>query len=129
MDLKFKKEERLAHKTEIKNLLRRGNKIRLFPFVVFYSKSREKDEPHPIPLKIAISIPKRTFKKAVDRNLLKRRCREAYRINRMPLKEKMLQNQTSLSFIFIYKAKTSLSYSEIEDKIILILRRLQEVHE
>jgi len=130
MSYQFKKTERLCHKNEIEILFQKGKSIQFFPFKAFYDLSNLKgDEVEESPIKIAISIPKRHFKKAVDRNRLKRRCREAYRINSLPLKKKLKEKELKLSLFLIYTAKTTLSYGELTDKIILILRRLEELHE
>ena len=72
MSRTFKKEERLCSFNEINDLLRRGKSFFTDPFrVVFVKMEGDRQD------KILISIPKRNFKRAVDRNLLKRRIREA----------------------------------------------------
>lgn len=76
--------------------------------------------------KILISVSKKNLKKAVDRNKVKRLVREAYRTNKALLFE---ESRSSLLFGLIYTAKTILSYTEIEKKIILILHRLKEQDE
>jgi len=78
----FKKEERLNKEKWIKELFEKGSSFHLYPFRIIYL-------PHPDPQypvnQVLISVSVRNFKKAVDRNLLKRRIREAYRLTKSHL--------------------------------------------
>lgn len=130
MDFKLKKIERLYQKKEIDSLFKGGKSLLEHPFkVVFLFEKEDKQQINYHPIKVAVSIPKRKFKKAVDRNLLKRRTKEAYRLNRNQLRENLLKENNSLKLLLIYLEKNELPYKVIEDKIILILQRLQAVHE
>lgn len=75
---------------------------------------------------MAVSVQKRHFKKAVDRNLLKRRIREAYRKNKGELYLKLEELDIRIVFMIIYSTPEILDYNEIQDKIIVILGRLKE---
>jgi ribonuclease P protein component len=70
------------------------------------------------------SVSKRNFKKATDRNLLKRRMREAYRLNKAAL-----PGTSKLQMAYIYTAKEILMFDEIRDKLLLSFKRLQEEYE
>ena len=83
-------------------------------------------EPLKQPAQIAISVKKRVFRKAVHRNLLKRRIREAYRKNKSELYFQLDEYDLKIVFILIYTATKILSYREVEEKIIVILNRLKE---
>lgn len=72
-------------------------------------------------VKVAFSVPKRNFKKAVTRNLLKRRMREAYRKNK--IFETGLEGTCSL--MFIYSGNKINPYAEIESKIVLTLQHFK----
>lgn len=78
---------------------------------------------------VLISVPKRNIKNASDRNEIKRRIREAYRLNKYIITsaQNVVDNQLIFSLIYIHR--TILSYAEIERKIILILQRLNEQDE
>jgi ribonuclease P protein component len=72
--------------------------------------------------RVLFSVSKRHFKKATDRNLLKRRIRESYRLN----KNRLSTSGNSLHLGFIYSAKEIRDFHFIEEKLILGLERLTE---
>ena len=117
----FKKEERLSSKKSIALLFADGDSFFQYPFKVIFKKEQTT---HPFPVQLLISVSKRNFKKAVDRNKIKRLVREAYRTNKHLLYEGVNNNKGSLLLGFIYTAKTIPEYKEVESKIILILQRL-----
>lgn len=122
----FKKEERLRSKKQISRLFNEGKSFFRYPFRIFFLK--EKTEEPALP-QVLITVSKRNFKKAVDRNRIKRLVREAYRRNKKPLVEHCTGNSVSVLLGLIYTGKTILSYAEIEKKIILILHHLIEQDE
>ena len=116
----FTKAERLSSKIEIENLFGTGKSFNSAPFKVIWLEKSE----GATPAKIVISIPKRLFKRAVDRNRLKRLTREAYRKNK-PLLYDNLENK-KIHLMFIFTSKTIIEYKEMEEKIISILQRLSK---
>jgi ribonuclease P protein component len=75
----FKKEERLCNIQLIEKLYHNGSSFLVYPFRIIWLYSEANSE---FPVQVLISIPKKKFKRAVDRNLLKRRIREIYRIQK-----------------------------------------------
>ena len=75
----FKKEERLCNVKLIEKLFTDGSSFLVYPFRIIWL-SEVANSVHPV--QVLISVPKKRFKRAVDRNLLKRRIRELYRIHK-----------------------------------------------
>ena len=116
----FTKAERLTGKTALDSLFHTGKTFNSFPFKVMWLKA----DATRAQAQIVISVPKRLFKRAVDRNLLKRRIREAYRKNKAFFYEAL--GDKKVHFLVIYTSKTIMEYKEIEDKIIDVLQRLNK---
>ncbi len=122
----FAKEERLYEKKLIDQLFKDGKSFFVFPFKVFYMSHEAAGLSLP---KVLLSVPKRNFKRAVDRNRIKRLMREAYRRNKSSLSEGEEGCRQQLLIGLIYTAKVEMDYVEIERKIILILQQLLEKNE
>jgi ribonuclease P protein component len=81
-------------------------------------------------IEFALSVPKKAFKRAVDRNILRRRIREAYRLNKIELykflKDNKLHGDKRFAFMVLYTAKEEMPYSEIEKGIKKMIRKFKE---
>ena len=119
----FKKEERLNSKKKIKELFDKGSSFYLFPFKVIYLEQVPLDSGKSPCHQIMISVPKRKFKKAVDRNLIKRRIREAYRLNKSIIRPDGVQKAYLIAYI--YTTDKVLSQAAISKKLISVLGRLK----
>ena len=78
---------------------------------------------------MGFTVPVKKLAKASDRNLIKRRLREAYRQNKYELINYLKKNGTKIDVIFIYSSNKLLMYKDIEEKIILSLNRLKKESE
>lgn len=81
-------------------------------------------------IEFALSVPKKAFKRAVDRNILRRRIREAYRLHKIEL-YKFLENNAlhghkRFAFMVLYTAKEEMPYSDIEKGIKKMIRKFKE---
>jgi ribonuclease P protein component len=117
----FKKKERLYEKKIINELFEKGLSFYINPFKIVYFKTDLDSE---YPAKVMITVSSRNFKKAVDRNRIKRMLREAYRKNKNILYDALTGSQRKIVFMLLYTGKIKIPYSEAESKIILILQRL-----
>lgn len=114
MQFKFWKAERLKSEKEIKILFDKGTSNFVNPIrVIFLFTSSDTTV-----CKVLVSVSKRNFKRAVDRNLLKRRLREAYRLNSFKLKEKLAESKLNAEVAFLYSSGRILTFKEIETVVI-----------
>jgi len=113
------KEERLRGERIISNLFERGHTFFLSPYKVFWMKISETCA---FPIRFAVSVPKRRFKRAVKRNLIKRRTREVFRTNKQILSAAVTDGQVHL--IVIYSSDFLLPYAELEKAMKNILQRI-----
>lgn len=81
------------------------------------------------PAQVMMSVPKYNIRSAVQRNLIRRRMKEAYRLNKQPLYENLNSSGHQLAFCITYTAKEIMDYGGIQAKIILLLHRLTEADE
>ncbi len=117
----FKKEERLCHKKRISALFADGMGFTCYPFRIVW-KSTELDVD--FPAQVAITVTKKSFKQAVKRNLLKRRIREIYRLNKNLLYQDLNEREVQISFMIVYLPKTILKTAEMDTKLVKALRRI-----
>ncbi len=118
----FSKKEKLCSKKEIAGLFKNGNKFTVFPLQVIWKENNDDDTCNRA--RIMISIPKKKIKKAVVRNRIKRRIKEAYRLNKNLLNSFLAKQDKNISLILIFINKEENNYKELEKKIIVILQRL-----
>jgi ribonuclease P protein component len=81
------------------------------------------------PAQVLMSVPKYNFHKAVQRNLIRRRMKEAFRLNKQLLYHRLSENGNQIVFSITYTAKEIVTYDLIQTKIILLLQRLIEENE
>ena len=120
----FTKEERLCNKKLIDELFRNGSSFLVYPFKVSWLITAE---PQLYPAQVLFSVPKKRYKHAVDRNLLKRRMREAYRLSKeqylyLPLKDMSKQIVFSIGYV----GKEIADYAFIEKKMLKLLNSLAQ---
>lgn len=120
MKFTFKKEERLCSKKIIDELFSEGKSFLCFPLKIIYLQS---ELPTKYPVQAAFTVSKKSFKKAVKRNLLKRRMRESYRKNKHTLYE---ESNKPLAVFFIYIGKEIVDYQRIEAAMLKALTKLRK---
>lgn len=120
MNFKYPKNEKLKSKITIGLLFTEGKSVSKYPLRLVY-KSGSFGEGEKI--KMGVSVSKKNFKKAVDRNYFKRILRETYRLNKHLLLDNLDQ---PYSFMFFYQTKDRLSYEEINTKTIQLFEKFIE---
>lgn len=118
------KHERLKSRKQIDALFLHGKAFFVFPFKIKYALLPNVENST---VKFAISVPKKGFKKAVHRNRLKRLTRESYRINKVELKNRLIEKKYELNIMFIYTHNEILKYQEVETAVIKSIGKLQKL--
>ena len=117
----FRKDEILRKKKLIDRLFAEGASFFVHPFKIFWlSTSLETD----FPAQVLITVGKRSFRNAIDRNRIKRQVREAYRLNKNQLYDHLHNHQQRCILAIIYTANINLPTEEIETKIKAVMKRL-----
>ena len=119
----FGKKEKLKSRKGIEELFLNGKNFSVFPLRVTYQFSTAEETV----VQVGVTAGKRYFKKAVDRNRIKRLIREAYRLQKHELKEVLKQKHQSCSLFFMYVDKTIPSFSVVKEAMNKCLKRLEKL--
>ncbi len=117
MSATFGKEEKLKSRKAIERLFTDAQSHSAYPLRIVYRVSEQEKN------QFAVSVSKKRFKLAVDRNKMKRRIREAYRLNKIILADSPLRYE----MMVIYLSKDKKSFLEIEKAMQVILKKLVAV--
>ena len=117
------KKERLKSRKQIETLFAEGKSLAVFPIRVSYRFLPADNEPL---AQIGVTASKRNFKRAVDRNRIKRLLREAYRLQKTELAEALKQSNRKAYLFFMYTDKTIASFNVIKTSMNHCLKRLQQ---
>jgi ribonuclease P protein component len=117
MNFTYPKNEKLKSKITIGLLFSEGKSVSKYPLrLVYYSGNLEEGQK----IKMGVSVSKKNFKKAVDRNYFKRVLRETYRLNKHLLLDNL---DKPYAFMLFYQSKDRLSYEEINAKTIQLFEK------
>jgi len=119
----FKKEERLWKKKQIGELFIEGSSFYISPLKIYWRLVSTESE---FPAQTLITVSKRSFPRAVDRNRIKRLLREAYRLQKPKLYEYLNRNNAQCIIAFIYTSGGIISFQSAEKKIIDVIDRLKK---
>ncbi|HEX7584959.1 MAG TPA: ribonuclease P protein component [Prolixibacteraceae bacterium] len=117
----LKKEERLCSQKIIGDLFTSGESFLAYPLKVVFMKT---NIPESYPVQAAFTVSKRNFKRAVKRNLLKRRMREAYRLNKPGFYDELAVKELQLAIMFVYVGKDIAEYPAIEKGMISAFKKV-----
>ncbi len=109
--------EKLKSRNTIDRMFTEGKSVSKYPLRLVYVPLENADEGM---IKMGVSVSKKHFKKAVDRNYFKRILRETYRLNKHLLTEKLVQ---PTAFMFFYQTKDRLTYEEINTKTVQLFEK------
>lgn len=117
----FKREERLKSAKAIGRMFQEGQSFGMYPLRLVWLKTE--GPPGGFPVQFALSVPKKNFKSAVARNRIRRKVREAWRLNKHRLYEKVETGSGQWAFMVLYTAKEDLPFVQIEDVMKAVIRR------
>ena len=117
MDFSYPKNEKLKSRKNIDLLFTDGKTVTKYPLRLVFMETTLDDN---VSLKIGVSVSKKYFKKAVDRNYFKRVLRECYRLNKHILIDNI---DKKFALLFFYQTKERLSYQEINKKTIQLFEK------
>jgi len=118
MNQTFPKTEKLKSKKLLDELFTSGKKINEYPIKLVYKQLNFEDD---VLIKAGVSVPKRNFKKAVDRNRIKRLLREAYRLNKHIIHSELKEKYVCM---FLYLGKEMPTFEMLDTKAIKLLNKL-----
>jgi ribonuclease P protein component len=120
------KDDRLKSRKAIEYLFKDGKSFSVFPLRVLYTINADSEKPVNN-LRAGFSVSTRNFKKAVDRNRIKRLLREAYRLQKHLLSGQLETTDKTLILFFIYTGNELPDYKIIYEKIQTSIKRLQKI--
>lgn len=106
------------------NIFQNAERIYDFPFVCYHVLVKD-DASN---LRVLFAVPKKRFRKAYRRNLIRRRMREAFRKNKFCFAQILSAQNINVHIAFVYNSSEEIDYWGIEDKIIVILNRLSKIY-
>ncbi len=119
VNFSFQKAERLCSKKIIDKLFMQGKSVFVFPVKMVYLETKLTSG---YPVQAGFTVSKKSFKRAVQRNLIKRRMREVYRLIKSKFYDEIGERQVAV--FFIYTGKTISEYQQIETAIIKGMKKL-----
>jgi ribonuclease P protein component len=124
MDERFGKDYKLCSRSLIEEVFKQGKSVKSYPIKLIYLKTDKlTDSKH---FQIAISVPKRNFKSAVDRNYIKRMLREVIRKNKLLIEPFLIQQEKKLALFLIFGDKEMPDLTFLDKRIKKAFNSLKE---
>lgn len=118
----FSRTERLKQKRLFDQLFSNANKQLRHPVLAIW---KEVELPANVPAQVGFSVPKKHYKRAVQRNHVKRRLREAYRLQKHSLHRLLLNDQRQVAILFVTLKTDNTSYEHLQQKMVLLLQDIE----
>jgi ribonuclease P protein component len=122
----YGREDRLKSRKRIEALFREGKRMHAGALTLVYRFHQ--DNPGPV-LQAGVTVRSKQFRLAVDRNRIKRLLREAYRQQKQPLRDRVLQGTESLDIFFLYTGKALPDFQDIFASTGEAIRKMLDKHE
>jgi ribonuclease P protein component len=125
----YNKKEKLKSRKQLDELFTKGKTFSAFPVKVFYKEVKGVTDNN---IKVGVGVGSKYFKKAVDRNRIKRLLREAYRLNKTELINCLAVNQKQIAAFFLYVDKVLPTFELVSQKtktaLDILIKQLSETH-
>ena len=121
MEFTFGKEDRLCSRKDIETLILKGHCSFVYPFKFYWNIVDIQNQP----VKIAFAVPKKRFKHANKRNLIKRRMREAFRMQKPFFSSELVKLNLKLQLLTVYVSNDIMNFNEIDKKIKILLDNIK----
>ena len=121
MNENFGKEYKLCSQKLIGSIFETKQGVKSYPFILHY---KEMELPVHSPFQFVFSVPKRNFKKAHDRNKIKRQMKEIIRKNKSELETLLIKQQQQYGLFIIFSAREALEFSLMSKKMTQLLDKL-----
>ena len=119
----LKKSESIKNKKEISRLFKNGKFLFTENFKLLWQHKKN----NTFSVKIVVSIPKNKIKKATERNLLRRRIKEAYRLNKHLLFKYQSVKEIKINLFFICISSKKISFKSIKQQVVGLLTKISEI--
>lgn len=119
----FGKAYKLCSKKQIGELYSTGKVVKAYPLIVRFLPMILQE---PVPFQVVLAVPKRQFKRAHDRNYVKRLLREVIRKNKQELSEKLHAKGIQAGMLIVFRDRELPTYASIEHAWLKLLRKLNE---
>lgn len=119
----YSKAEKLKSRKQLEAIFRDGKSLNAFPVKVFYQLHQHTAQPT---VKAGVGVSARHFKKAVQRNRIKRLLRECYRKEKAVLHNFLLEHQHQITVFFLYVDREMPQHLQLQDKMPLVLQKLMK---
>ena len=116
----FNKEERLKSRLSVSQLFQEGRSIKVFPLRIVYLNK----PPGLYAAQMGVAVPKRIIRKASDRNLIKRRIRESYRLFKPTFYKFLNDNGKQVSLMVIYQSENIEDFNTINESLQKALKKI-----
>ena len=116
------KNERLKSRKQIEQLFKEGKSFFILPYRIYYLLM-----PSSSILQFGVGVSGKNFKKAVDRNRIKRLIKEAYRLQKLSLQKKLKEKDLQLNVFFIYTTKELPGFNFVKEKLAVALKKLETI--